>query len=148
MFEYDPATGELRNRVARGHRARPGALVGTLMSDVSLRVRIEGRGYQVDQVVWLIAYGEWPPALVGHKNGIRSDNRLSNLRPSTRSQSLLNAKLARNNSSGVKGVCWSPRDRKWRAVIVVGGRQRWLGEFVNMDDAAAARQAAGARVSP
>lgn len=37
-----------------------------------------------------------------------------------------------------RGVSWSKRNRRWRARIVVGGRQLTLGYFKNKIDAAVA----------
>jgi hypothetical protein len=148
LFSYDPATGELRNLVNRKW-AHAGALAGHLRrDDGSLRARIDGRRYQVDQVVWLVAYGAWPASLIGHINKVRSDNRLSNLRLSSRGESLRNAKLHKNNSSGFTGVSWEARRKLWLATIGVDNRAVYLGHFKDKDEAAAAYERARARLTP
>lgn len=43
--------------------------------------------------------------------------------------------LAKNNTSGRRGVSWSERRQKWRAYLRTKGRTVWLGEFTNKADA-------------
>src|SRR5215467_10234620 len=42
-------------------------------------VNLEGKSYKVHRLVWLLTYGSWPNGEIDHINGIRSDNRVSNL---------------------------------------------------------------------
>lgn len=49
-----------------------------------------------------------------------------------------NTKLAKNNRSGVKGVCWESGRRKWRAVITSSGDTIRLGRFDTVAEAKAA----------
>lgn len=50
-----------------------------------------------------------------------------------------NGKVNKNNSSGVNGVCRG-KSGKWRAYIVLRGKQYYLGNFSELDDAIAARK--------
>ena len=50
-----------------------------------------------------------------------------------------NGSVNKNNSSGVNGVCRG-KSGKWRAYIVLRGRQYYLGNFSELDDAIAARK--------
>ena len=43
--------------------------------------------------------------------------------------------LSTKNTSGTKGVCWNKRDMKWKAQIMINGKQINLGSFINKDDA-------------
>lgn len=52
---------------------------------------------------------------------------------------LLEGKLSRNNTSGVRGVSWHASTRKWVARISEGGRTRTLGYYDTIDEAAEAR---------
>jgi hypothetical protein len=75
-----------------------------------------------------------------HKNHNKLDNRKENLRACTASQNHLNrTKLtSRKTTSRFKGVSWKKRDRRWRALIKVGGKEIHLGYFENELDAARA----------
>lgn len=48
----------------------------------------------------------------------------------------------KNNTSGVKGVCWHKRMGKWHATIGFKGVRYSLGYYDRLEDAAAARKAA------
>lgn len=45
-------------------------------------------------------------------------------------------------SSRFRGVSWAKWDRKWQAYIVVRGKMKHVGLFVNEEDAARARDVA------
>lgn len=64
-----------------------------------------------------------------HKNGDSLDNRKENLRKATRSQNAQNSRRRRDNSSGIKGVCFDSRDKVWRAFIQANGKRISLGSF-------------------
>ena len=50
--------------------------------------------------------------------------------------------LRRRGTSRYLGVSWNKKDRRWRARISVGGRERCLGQFRKEDEAARAYDAA------
>lgn len=75
---------------------------------------------------------------VDHINGDTLDNRKSNLRNVDRSENQRNMSKSRANKSGVTGVFWSNRDKRWVATISTTR----LGSFINFDDAVAARKEA------
>ena len=56
--------------------------------------------------------------------------------------------VRRNNTSGVTGVDWLTRKRRWRASICFKGVRRSLGTFENFDDAVEARKRAEAELYP
>lgn len=48
----------------------------------------------------------------------------------------------RNNTSGVAGVDWYKKKKRWRATICFKGRRRYLGSYVDFADAVKARKRA------
>ena len=54
--------------------------------------------------------------------------------------------VRRNNTSGVPGVDWLTRTRRWRASICFKGVRRYLGCFESFDDAVEARKRAEAEL--
>lgn len=84
---------------------------------------------------------------VDHKDGDGLNNRRSNLRLATHKQNMGNMRKHRNNTSGYTGVSRHPRDRgRWRAVIMVDGKQRYLGVFRDKESAAEAYAEAARRI--
>ena len=54
----------------------------------------------------------------------------------------LTRKRPKNNTSGVKGVCRRKGSDRWMAYIRLGGKQRFLGYFDTVEEAAIARREA------
>lgn len=138
LLTYDPSNGELRRKVRTSNRIQVGSLAGSVHSTGYIRVRVCGRTYAAHQLVWLLVYGVWPEKEIDHRNGIRSDNRLVNLRECSRAENHQNRAMRRDNSSGFIGVSWAKREAKWKACIGKGRKLRHLGYF---DTAQAAHNA-------
>lgn len=84
--------------------------------------------------------------IVDHIDGNGLNNRRSNLRTVSVLANNRNVSRARiDSASGVLGVCWHARDRKWQALIRVDGRRIHLGCFPTIEQATAARLAAEAK---
>lgn len=67
------------------------------------------------------------------------NNRKSNLRQCTREENARNAKLYKNNSSGITGVYWSKKESRWIARIVIDKKLKRVGCFVDKESAIKAR---------
>lgn len=82
--------------------------------------------------------------IIDHLGGefTRHDNRKSNLREGNQTLNNMNRKRQSNNKSGVAGICWVSRDNRWMAQIKIHGKTKYLGEYVNFDDAVKARKEA------
>lgn len=72
---------------------------------------------------------------VDHIDGDGLNNCRSNLRPVTHKQNLENRRLNKNNKSGVRGVSWNKRARKWRAYVMSNGIEKHLGFFTRLEEA-------------
>ena len=103
---------------------------------------VKGRYLKAHRVAWALHYGEWPSQKCSHRNSDHRDNRIANLRDVDHRTCHLNAKLSKRNTSGIVGVSWNRRTRRWRASIKRDGKTRYLGTFPTLDEAAAARKAA------
>jgi hypothetical protein len=83
----------------------------------------------------MLSHGEWPAGQIDHINGVRSDNRLSNLRVCSAAENRRNSKTPRTNSSGIKGVSWHHAANAWHAQIKSGGQVIYGGTFKELEDA-------------
>lgn len=98
------------------------------------------------RLAWLYIYGTYPDHDIDHINGVRHDNRISNLRQATRKQNTRYAGISRRNSSGYKGVTWCKERRCYSAAIAVNRKRINLGRFSDPKEAALAYDEAAVRL--
>lgn len=77
--------------------------------------------------------------IVDHINKNKLDNRKFNLRICDYQTNLRNSSRKSNNTSGVTGVGWDKKAKKWRARICVDYKNTCLGFYDNKDKAIKAR---------
>ena len=135
VFEYRE-DGRLIHKMAR-----QGAKVGTeagMLNRLGYReVRVLGKLCLSHRIIFLYHHG-YLPKMLDHINGVRTDNRIENLRECTQSQNIANAKG--RAVSGYKGV--DKNGRKWRARITVDGKAVLLGSYADIETAAQVAAAA------
>jgi hypothetical protein len=142
IFLYNPESGILTNKGGRTKRGctRPvGREAGTLSTNGYRNVSINGRLFRAHRVIWTMVYGQAPKDFIDHKNGVRDDNRLVNLRECDRHENQTNTKRMSRNKSGFKGVSkGKSRKNPWMAFIAYRGKQCYLGSFKSPEEAHAA----------
>ena len=87
-------------------------------------------------MVWQVVHGYKPTMDIDHINGDKSDNSISNLRLATRGQNNSNAKLRRDNTTGIKGLHWDGTRSRWTTNVTMDGVQHQK-RFINREDAEA-----------
>lgn len=127
LLDYRPKTGDLIWRVECGKNKMTGKIAGCLCKHHGYcNIKIDGKLYRAHRLIWLYVYGAWPIGDIDHVNGVRHDNRLSNLREATRSQNAQNQRKPRvTNTSSYLGV--SAHKGKWMAQIQVNGKKHYIG---------------------
>jgi hypothetical protein len=142
QLAYCQNTGAFTWRVNAGGRALAGMPAGTVIrgaDKVSYRmIKVAGKKYMAHRLAWLIVTGEWPPALVDHKDGDGTNNAWTNLRLASHSQNLMNRGATKANKCGLKGVSYDARRDKWFARIKANNQVVWLGYFPSKEEAHAA----------
>lgn len=161
LLDYNPETGKLfwkerpvemfaqRGRVPREQGAKmwnnrwAGREAFTATGTAGYKVgALNFVNSSAHRVIWALHYGEWPKEQIDHINGIRDDNRISNLREVSDAENKKNTKRRADNKSGQQGVSWYSKIQKWSAEIKVDGRKLRLGQFSALPDAIAARKLA------
>ena len=83
-----------------------------------------------------------PEAIVDHINGDVTDNRKQNLRITTHQENCQNTTYHKGTEVKYPGVSRTPDLKKYRARIMVDGKEIYLGRFDNQEDAIEVRKKA------
>lgn len=136
LLAYDPETGILQWKERSARCIAIGDVAGALKQDGYISVSIGRRSYPAHHIAWAITHGEWPH-MIDHINGVKSDNRIYNLRVSDIKHNTQNQRRAHksNLSSGILGVHFYARTGRWRATIWADGRNHFLGYHATADKA-------------
>lgn len=134
LLTYDDGSGKFYWAIKRGHR-KPGDLAGNPRKDGYVYIRIDNSLYSAHRLVFLYVNGSFPSSCVDHRNGIKSDNRMKNLRIASMQENMRNRGTQKNNTSGFKGVSFHKPTMKWKANIKVNGKSISLGYYVTPQDA-------------
>lgn len=126
LLHCDPETG-IFTWLDTGRRGT-GKQAGRENDKGYIRIGVDGRIYQASRLAFLYMTGAVPP-IVDHRNTNPSDNRWNNLRAADTSKNNRNRSIDSKNTSGLKGVSWHKRDKRWRAYIYVDGKDVHLGYF-------------------
>lgn len=135
LLKYNKRTGVFTWRNDRlGHPS--GTVAGSLCCGY-IQIGLCGQSYLAHRLAWLYVYGAWPNGCIDHKNGLRKDNRIVNLRDVSHCGNMQNLRgPMSNNKAGLMGVRFTKG--KWQAEIRTAGVRRYLGRFVTAAAAHAA----------
>lgn len=127
ILRYEPKSGKFIRIKKTGKKGRLGQPVGSLKPHGYVSIQILGIRYYAHHLAWLYMTGEWPRE-IDHKNGIRSDNRWTNLRQATRFFNNGNRKKHRGPlPKGVIKVVNRGGSVSYFGRITVRGKQIYLG---------------------
>lgn len=147
LLTYTEETGAVKWRVSVNSRAQAGTEAGMVDVYGYRRLTVMKHRLQAHRVAWALHYGEWPTSEVDHINGVRSDNRLSNLRSTSRTKNMQNQRRAMaTNRTGLLGV--SARRGGFCASIQVDGAKLYLGDHATSELAHAAYLTAKRELHP
>ena len=151
-FDYNPSSGylEWRNRPTdhfeseaycrRWNTKNAGKPVGTSKGRYP-QVNFTGEKFYVHRLVWKLKTGQ-EPKVIDHIDGDVRNNRWSNLRSVSAQESSRNLPTTSKSTSGVVGIHHLKSNGRWLAHIKISGKVIRLGEFLDKQDAIAARKAA------
>ena len=138
LFDYNEKTG-LFKRLKAVSKYKSGSIAGALQKDGYIHIMIHGKQYSLHRLAWIYFYGKWPSGHIDHINGVKSDNRISNLRDVSHITNMQNQRKPRkDNQSGYLGVCLDKRINKYHASIQVNGVKKHLGMFFTPEEASSA----------
>lgn len=147
LLSYNKETGIftwISNPSSGPHRM--GKAAGALRPNGYIQIKIDGVHFMAQRLAWFYVYKEWPHETIDHKNLIKSDNWIDNLRLATYGQNRANTGVMLDNALGIKGVVWRERDQRFQAQITSNKKQIHLGYFKSKKEAQAAYIAAAKRL--
>ena len=137
LLSYSPETGKIIHCLTRG-QGKTGQEAGTPASGYR-QIYVDLKPYKAHRLGWKIHYGADPKGQIDHVNGIRYDNRISNLRDFSPLENSRNRHVAKSNSGHI-GISFCRRSHRYVACIGLGDRTVHLGQFVRLKCAIAARE--------
>jgi hypothetical protein len=137
LLIYNQNTGQFVWRSDRNKQVLSGHVAGHVKPDGYRVIVLHSRHYGAHRLAWLYMMGDWPEAEIDHINQNRDDNRWCNLRAASRQLNNFNVSSSPrpDNKSGIKGVRFWAKNRKWHARIQYNKVSHHLGYFDTEDDA-------------
>lgn len=140
--EYFSYSEELKGLIykkatAARNRNRIGQRAGSVHPQGYVAIKIRGRLFREHRLVFLLHKGRWPEGELDHDNRDASDNRIDNLRESSRSGNCANRQRW-GMTSKYRGVHFHRKCQKYQSAIRVHGRTKYLGVYADPEEAAKA----------
>lgn len=135
-LSYDPNTGLFTRKKSRpGRMAKSGEVAGGKDKDGYIVIGFKGKKYKAHR----LAFGFHSGIIVDsdhevdHINLIKDDNRFHNLRIATKAENRWNRTVYNSSKSGIKGVYFNKRIKKWSGEVKCNGQRIFLGYSDNPD---------------
>lgn len=127
FFDYDKINGMLiwKRHWYHNKQYLIGRVAGTLDGDGYRIVRLHEVGYRIHRLIWFIENGNWP-IQIDHKNGIRTDNKIDNLKSST---ARLNCQNKFHHRSGRLMGATQVKNGRWHSQIQIKNKRVHLGTY-------------------
>ncbi len=143
VLDYNPDTGiiiwkkKVRGNIEIGQEA------GSVNSMGYRVIKFKRKTYLAHRIAYYMYHGIDPlEKMLDHENLNKQDNWIKNLRLATHQENGRNRNLNKNNTSGATGVYWNKGAQKWEAHIKINGKKKFLGYFLNKEDAIPVRKEA------
>jgi len=137
ILDYDYETGVFKWRLNMSRTAKKGDEAGSY-SHGYIVICLKQKKYRAHSLAWLYMTGEMPNHFIDHINGIRNDNRWTNLRKANNQQNTFNSTKRSTNSTGFKGVVYRKNRGHWLAQATLNYKLIYLGSYHSKEDASAA----------
>lgn len=95
-YRYDPETGDIYTRLGKAEH---------LDENGYITIATRFGKQRAHRMAWEIYYGSDPTMTIDHINGIKTDNRISNLRDVSLSMNT-SLRFGRNKDTGCVGICY------------------------------------------
>jgi len=134
VLEYNKETGKFMWKVRVNSKVPSGTNAGTPQNNVYILITIKRKKHLAHRLAWFFEHGEFPNGQIDHINGVRTDNRLVNLRVVTTAENQHNQRKPRAGNPYL-GVSVVKGTKYWQAHIAANGKQKNLGRFKTPEEA-------------
>lgn len=128
LFDYNSSTGIFCYRYGNNNNKLAGSIAGSKEKSGYITLCINSISYKAHRVAWFYTYNEWPEYL-DHINGIRDDNRIENLRITTKRLNSINTEKHRNGKLPYTRYIKNCNPNKYVARVRFGTNDLYLGYF-------------------
>ena len=132
LLHYDQETGIFTWLKSINAKYKVGEIAGHYANGYIV-ITINKNNYKAHRLAWLYVYGYMPTKQIDHINRVRDNNKISNLRLVTNQENQFNSSLRKDNTSGVKGVSWHEKSKKWLASIRVDKKKTYIGIYETLE---------------
>lgn len=130
IFEYKD--GHLFWKIKPAKKINIGQKAGCICPDGYVCINFNKKRYQAHRLIY-IYHHNFIENEIDHINTIRNDNRIENLRTATRSQNAYNQTVPKNSTTGIKGISWNKREKKWQVSLKINGHKKSFGYYNDID---------------
>ena len=131
LFEYKD--GNLYWKKIGGRR-RSNKPAGTVVKNKYIQIRHGENKFLAHRAIFMMFNG-YLPEYIDHIDGNGFNNNINNLREATRAQNSMNSKIRKDSTTGVKGVGYCKKCKKWFGRVTVDGKSNSLGYFDTIENA-------------
>ena len=126
-LHYAPETGVFTWIKQKANKIKVGSIAGHKNKKGYIRIRFQNKFYLAHRLAWLYVYKQFPTKDLDHINRNKEDNRLSNLRETS--------KIENSHNRDSKGYCFHKAANKWMSQITTNRIVRYLGLFNTKEEA-------------
>ena len=143
LLSYNQDTGNFTWNFAR-QKAPAGKIAGRINDSGYRTICIDAAHHRAQRLAWLYVHGVWPTDVIDHINGIRSDNRIGNLRDVSQATNAHNTRSAAssNKTTGLLGAYLHKPSGLFAAQIRICRKLKTIGYFKTAQEAHDAYKAA------
>lgn len=143
IFEYNHETGIFLWKKSLSRRVKLGDVAGSPDKYGYIQIMIGGRNFKAHRLAWILFYGKEPAFGIDHKDRMKNNNAIYNLREATPSQNICNSRKTKGRNK-YKGVFYD--SGKYCSRITLNGETQFIGKFNTSKEAAIAYDEAAKKI--
>ncbi len=139
QLNYNKETGIFTRLISNSYSVNVGDIAGYLMKTGYVSVSINNKAYLCHRLAYLYVNG-YMPKLVDHIDRDKTNNAINNLRPTTRSENILNSSIGDRNSNEDRGIWLNKKIGKDQVYKLIDSQRYIVGSnFLTLEDARIAK---------